>query len=174
MDQLTGQIGLRRHGTTLIAKAIEWDTFSHCHHVVVFISETYVVSAEPGGVVIRPATDYDTLAMSHFALTDTQRKAIVSHAMDAYNKHLPYNMAIFPVLLASRLTDKPVPARISQWLSERPNVDCSQLVDDVYNAAKIQLFDADAELITPGDFDRLFIDCGWLDKTETVNAKITA
>ncbi len=169
---LTGQIGLCRHGSTLIARLIEWDTYSHAHHVVVYISETHVVSAEPGGVKLRPASDYHHLDVSDFALTDTQRTAIIRHAIDAYYRHLPYNLAVFPVLFLHRIFRARVPNWLSGWLSERPNTDCSQLADDIYNAAGIDLFTAANVLTTPGDFDRLFVARGWLPATERVKETV--
>jgi hypothetical protein len=73
---LTGQIGLRRHGAGIIAKGIEWATYSHTHHVIVAISETQCVSAEPGGSRIRPMTDYPSIEWSSFDLTEAQRHCI--------------------------------------------------------------------------------------------------
>lgn len=158
---LTGQIGLLRNGTTFITRAIEWATYSHSHHVIVAISETQCISAEPGGVRIRDISDYGHIDWSEFSLTDTQRASIIAAANQS--QKLPYNYAIYPVLLAARVTGILVPDWISGWLSKRKNVDCSQLADDIYNAAGIDLFTASNVLTTPGDFERYFIKQGWLE-----------
>lgn len=159
---LTGQIGLRRHGSGFITRAIEWATYSHTHHAIVAVSETECVSAEPGGVRYRPISDYPHVDWSSFDLTDVQRGNIVLHARNLADAHTPYNYAVYPFLLAGRLTGLNVPKWISAWLQKRPNVDCSQASDQVYSASGIELFPADNVLTTPGDLERLFVERGWL------------
>jgi hypothetical protein len=51
---------------------------------------------------------------------------------------------------------------VADWLSKRPNENCSQLTDDIYTAAGFHLFPNISEIVTPGDFERLFITHGWL------------
>jgi hypothetical protein len=159
---LTGQIGLLRNGTTFITRGIEWATYSHAHHVIVAISETQCVSAEPGGVRIRDISEYGHVDWSHFDLTEDERFRICINAVRSLK--LPYNYAIYPFLLCARITGVLVPDWIAGWLSKRRNVDCSQLVDDVYNKAGIDLFTAANVLTTPGDFDRYFTRQGWLNQ----------
>lgn len=157
---LTGQIGLRRHGAGTIARAIEWATDSHTHHVVVAVSETQVFSAEPGGARIRPMTDYPSIDWSRFTLSDKQASAIVAAAKAKVG--LPYNYAIYPPLLFQKLTGHKVDGWVAEWLSKRPNINCSQGVDDIYTAAGFHLFPNISEIVTPGDFERLFITRGFL------------
>lgn len=157
---LTGQIGLRRHSTGWIGKCIEWATHSHTHHVVVAISETTCISAEPGGVRYRAINDYPTLDWSQFELTQDQRQAIVNAAHTYYG--MPYNYAIYPPLLWQRLTGHKVDGWVARWLSKRPNENCSQLSDDIYTRAGIHMFPDIPELVTPGDFQRLFEARGWI------------
>jgi hypothetical protein len=158
---ITGQIGLRMHGTTLVTKLIEWDTNSATHHVVVAISKTWCVSAEPGGVRLRRIDHYPELIWSHFGLTDAQIAKIIDAALASVG--LPYNLAVFPVLLAHRLTHLPIPMMVVSWLSFRRNVDCSQMADDIYTAAGIHLFNHPPALVTPADFETYFREMGWLD-----------
>lgn len=159
---LTGQIGICRHGTTTIAKLIEWDTRSTCHHVVVAISNTECVSAEPGGVVIHPISYYHNLTFSRFDLSDDEKSSIVAAANASLK--LPYNYAIYLPLFLSRVTNVPVPTPIAEWLGERRNVDCSQLADDIYKAAGKRLFiKKPSDIVTPGDFERAFAAAGFLD-----------
>ena len=157
---LTGQIGLRRHSTGWIGRAIEWATYSHTHHVVVAISEKLCISAEPGGVRYRPISDYPRLDWSSFDLNDERAAAIIDAAHTMINR--PYNYAIYLPLLWQRLTGHKVDGWVAKWLSKRPNENCSQLSDDIYTRAGFHLFPDIPEIITPGDFERLFVSRGWL------------
>lgn len=157
---LTGQIGLRRYGASPVAKGIEWATDSHTHHVVLAVSETRVFSAEPGGSRIRDMADYPSIEWSRFGLTAQQVAVIVDAAVRRLN--LPYNWAIYPPLLFQKLTGHKVDGAVADWLSKRPNINCSQGVDDIYTAAGLHLFPDISELVTPGDFERLFIETGFL------------
>lgn len=160
MSDITGQIGLRRFGTTPISRAIEWATDSHCHHVVVAVSPTMCVSAEPGGVRYRAISDYPHLDWSAFELTRVQKQLIINAAHEYVGR--PYNFAIYPPLLWQKLTGRKVDGWLAEWLAKRPNENCSQASDDIYNKAGIHLFPDIAELVTPGDFERYYISKGWL------------
>jgi hypothetical protein len=155
MTDLTGQIGICLHGTTTIAKLIEWADESPCHHVVVAKDNDTCVSAEPGGVVERTNAAYGNIHWFDWPLTGVQKAAVVA-ACNA-SLRLPYNYAIYAPLLLSRLTGVPVPAFLANWLGKRRNVDCSQLADDIYKAAGIQLFTESSDIVTPGDFYRLAV-----------------
>lgn len=158
---LTGQIGICMHGTTPIAKGIEWATDSHTHHVFVVISEIMCVSAEPGGVKYRPLTDYPSAHYSRFALTEEQKQAIIEAAHKYVGR--PYNFAIYGPLLFQKLTGHKVDGWVAEWLSKRPNENCSQASDDIYTRAGFHLFADISEIVTPGDFERLFDRLGFLD-----------
>lgn len=165
LDDLTGQIGIIRHGDTLISKLIEWDTDSHTHHVVVATSPTQCVSAEPGGVVVRTNAAYRNILWFRLTLTDGEKAAIVAAAETKLT--LPYNYAIYPVLFMQKLTGIPTPQCVAAWLGRRRNVDCSQLADDIYCAAGIHLFPNQySDVVTPGDFERLAIRLGYLKPGE--------
>lgn len=159
MSDITGQIGLRRFGTSLIAKGIEWCTDSHTHHVVVAVSPTMCVSAEPGGVRYRAISDYPHLDWSVFDLTRAQKQLIINAAHEYLG--VKYNLAIYPPLLFQKLTGHKVDGWVAEWLSKRPNENCSQLSGDIYTKAGIHLFEDIPELITPGDFERLFVRLGF-------------
>ena len=160
MADLTGQIGLRRYSTGWVGRCIEWATYSHTHHVVVAISATACISAEPGGVRYRAISDYPHLDWSRFDLSPDQQQAI-TNAAHTYTGR-PYNFAIYPPLLWQRITGRKVDGWVARWLSRRPNENCSQLSDDVYTRAGFHLFPNIPELVTPGDFERYFNGRGWL------------
>lgn len=157
---LTGQIGVIRNGDSLIARLIEWFTHSHTCHVVVAWSETECVSAEPGGVLDRSNDAYTNIVWSRYALTDAQRAAIVAACKSS--EKLPYNYAVYPSLIISRLAHLPVPHIVAAWLERRRNVDCSQLATQIYAAAGLKLFPKEPDVVTPGDFERLFQKDGFL------------
>ena len=157
---LTGQIGLRRHSGGWVGKAIEWATRSHTHHVIVAVSETVCISAEPGGARYRLISDYPTVDWSRFGLTQGQRDLIRDAAAEYEGR--PYNYAIYGPLLWQRITGRKVDGWVATWLSKRPNENCSQLSDDIYTLAGFHLFPDIPELVTPGDFERLFESLGWL------------
>lgn len=160
---LAGQIGLIRNGTDFIARGIQWATRSQTYHTVVAISDTTCVSAQPGGSRLKPISDYDRVYWSAFDHTPAQRAAIVQAAA-AYVPR-PYNYAIYPPLFWQRITGNRVDGVVAEWLSRRPNENCSQLCDDVYTRAGFHLFDDIPVIVTPGDFERLFIRLGFLQPT---------
>lgn len=162
MTDLTGQIGLCMNGTTLIAKGIEWATDSHTHHVFVVIGPYLCVSAEPGGVRYRPLSYFEHAHFSDIGLTEDEKARIVAAAMDYVKDGTPYNYAIYPPLLFQKLTGHKVDGWVAEWLSKRPNENCSQLSDDIYTKAGFHLFPDIAEIVTPGDFERKFIELGFL------------
>lgn len=160
MTELTGQIGLLRFGHGVIPRGIAWATDSNCYHVIVAVSETMCVSAEPGGVRYRAIIDYPRLDWSRFELSRDQKQLIINAAHDFIGR--PYNYAIYPPLLFQKLTGHKVDGWVAKWLSERPNENCSQLSGDIYTRAGIHLFDEITEIVTPGDFERLFVRLGFL------------
>jgi hypothetical protein len=155
MTDLRGQIGLRQHATDWIGRAIEWDTESITHHVVVHIGNGLCVSAERPRVIVRHISDYPGLVNSEFELTEEQRKSIVNAALAFVNPPRPYNTAALVILGLSKLTGLRVPVWVRDWLKRRPNVDCSQLADLALQAGGISLFPHDPALVTPADFQHI-------------------
>lgn len=159
---LTGQVGLLRFSAGWIGKAIEWATDSHTYHVIVAVSETECVSADLHGVHYKALSDYRHVDWSSFELTADQVAAIIAAARLYVDRPTPYNLAIYPPLLWQKLTGRKVGGLLAKWLSKRPNENCSQLSDDIYNKAGIHLFEDIPEIVTPGDFERYFKAKGWL------------
>lgn len=160
MADLTGQIGIVRNGDSLIARLIEWFTYSHTCHVVIAWSPTECVSAEPGGVIDRSNDAYQNIVWSQFQLNDVQRAAVVAACKSS--EKLPYNYAVYPALVVSRLAHHRVPKVVANWLERRRNVDCSQLAAQIYTAAGMPMFTEDSDVVTPGDWERAFKARGWL------------
>lgn len=154
-----GQIGLRRHGTTLISRAIEWCTHSHAHHNVLILPDGMCISGEPGGARYRPITDYPHLDISAYPLNDEQQARIVQAAHQAIGT--PYNYMVFPILLLHRITHTPIPQRIKTWLDSRPHEDCSSLTTLIHAQAGVTHI-PHGKLTTPGDYERDMIARGWI------------
>lgn len=157
---LAGQVGLVRHSEHWVGKVVEWCTNSTSHHVVVFISETECVSAEPPFVIVRDPASFHWLEVSRLDLTDAQRERIVASAKTMVGR--PYNVAAIFCLLMSRLFSVPIPRWVVQWLERRPELDCSQLADIALMAGGLRLFGHDSVLVTPGFFEVYFRARGWL------------
>lgn len=159
MTDLTGQVGLRRNGTTLTSKIIEWATYSHSHHTILAVSETMCISAEPGGARYRRIDEYPHLDWTQWQLNDEQRRIITVTARAYIGA--PYNYMVFPILLLHRLTHIPIPTRVKTWLNRRPHEDCSSLTNLIHNMAGVHLY-PHGKLTTPGDYERDMRTRGWL------------
>lgn len=157
---ITGQIGLRMHGTGIVPRGIEWATDSQTHHVVLAVSETEAFSPEPGGAKIWPIEHWGPIVWSRFELDYKQRADLIAAAHARLN--LPYNYAIYPPLLWQKLSGHKVDGWVAEWLSKRPNINCSQGVDDCYTDAGFHLFPDISEIVTPGDMERMFYAQGFL------------
>ena len=156
---LVGQIGLRRNGTTLISKVIEWCTWSTSHHVVLILENGQCLSGEPGGARYRDVNEYPALDISAYPLTTEQRALILEYAHTLIGT--PYNYAVFPMLLIRRLVRFDMPQWVKDWLNTRPHEDCSSLTNLIYEAAGIHLF-PHGKLTTPGHYEQDFHNRGYL------------
>ena len=160
MSRLTGQIGLRMNGGSLTARTIETITHSQTHHVVIAISETHVMSAEPHGAVIRPMTDYPEIIWSQFDYTDIQRAdmAFMAEAL----QHHPYNYAGFALIGVEKITGIRIPDRLARAVSWTDRMMCSQMADFLLRKVGLQLFQAHSGMVSPADFEHFFRTMGWL------------
>lgn len=158
---LTGQIGLRLDGQSFIAKSIEFVTQSRAHHVVIAINETHVVSAEPGGAVIRPMTDYPWIVWSQFDYTDEQRQhmAVLAASMNRQE----YNYLGFALIGYELVTKTRVPDFVARAFSYQDRMFCSQMADFCLRKAGIDLFRSQWGMVSPGDFLRYFNQMGWFE-----------
>lgn len=160
MSNLTGQIGLRRNGSSLTAKLIEKITKSSTHHIVIAISETHVMSAEPHGAVIRPMSYYPEIIWSQFDYTDVQRAdmAFMAEALD----HHPYNYAGFLLIGVEKITGIRIPDRLARAASWTDRMMCSQMADFLLGKVGIDLFQSHSGMVSPADFEHFFRTMGWL------------
>lgn len=126
-------------------------------HVFVVLHSDMVIEAQPGGAIIVPLSKYrhrPTAFAAPSDLTQEQRDAIVAEA--TMLEGTPYSFADYAALVLERVglgfgwTRK--------YVRNSGHMICSQLADEVYRRAGVQLFD-DGRLpqdVTPGDLARLF------------------
>jgi hypothetical protein len=162
MADLTGQVGIVMHGTTFWPKVIERVTNSHSHHVVVAVSPTHCIGAQPGGARLRPITDFHNVTWSRFELTDLQRWGIGFYCRSLINA--PYNYAAFVLIGLRFMLHAKIPGWLQRAVSTTYRVECAQLADSALTAVDATAFDDGREpgLVFPGSWEQLFIKRGWL------------
>ena len=132
-------------------KLIRVGTMSRWNHAVVYIGDGLIIEAKPTGVFISKASDYDLIGWNqHEELTDGQREVIVNEAHRLIDR--PYGFLDI-ANLALRILGLKLLANTSllEKMSERYGVICSELVALCYDAAKIDLCNKPANIVTPGD-----------------------
>jgi|GEM_PF-1737015 len=159
-EQLTGQIGLRMHGSSRISKTIEGATHSDAHHVVIAVNETHVISPEPRGAKIRPMSYFPEIIWSQFDYTDVQR-ADMAFMAEALENH-PYNYAGFALIGVENITGIRIPDRLARAVSRTDRMICSQMADFLLRNVGIQLFQAQSGMVSPADLEHYFRTMGWL------------
>lgn len=149
-----GDIGLTTIGGVLgffvsLGQHLAGDSSKYTHAYIVLDDET-VIAAQPGGARIDKLSDYKNKAIYiQLVLTDDQRATIVREARAL--EGIPYSFLDYLALALARFGIKP------QWLrnyiKNKGHMICSQLCDEVYRKAGINLFN-DGRLpqdVTPGD-----------------------
>jgi uncharacterized protein YycO len=153
-------------GLTKIKGSVGWlidlgqfiirDESRYSHAFVVLDDET-VLEAMPGGAIITPLENYSgynkdgnpVAVYLQLPLTQEQRYAIVSEARPLVG--IPYSFLDYFALAAERFGLKT--KWIKNYVADTGHMICSQLADEVYKRAGIQLF-RDGRLpqdVTPGD-----------------------
>ena len=166
----TGDIGLVRvNGFAGRAiRAAQWldgDGFADYEHAVICVGcETRTVrgrkqmlakcvGAQPGGADIEYYGAQDDMVWSRFNLSTGERAKIKDAALSYYGT--PYSFADYAAIGAHRL-HVPAPG-LKTYIASSKHMICSQLVDQCYQDAGLQLF-RDGRwpgLVTPGDLDQL-------------------
>jgi cell wall-associated NlpC family hydrolase len=160
-----GDFGLYK-GTDTVGRLIElgeWangDGFSRYSHAFVLLDDATILEAEPGGARIRPVEEYpaELITWSSWDLSALpgMRSLIVTHARLLLGT--PYSFLDYFALATHRL-HLSAPG-LQRYVASTGHMICSQLVDEVYRRAGLQLF-ADGRwpgYVTPADLEAVLHD----------------
>jgi hypothetical protein len=165
---LTGQIGLC-WTKGWAGRLIRFVTRSHFNHAIIAISETECVGAEPGGVRVRPITDYPNVVWSRFPVNTSipptwpdKAAAIVAFTNSTIGAR--YNYFDDVVIGLGLILRVHTPNWMLRILADPHSWQCAALCDAAYTAAGIHLFKDQRPFgaVYPGSYTPLFKDRGWL------------
>lgn len=157
-----GEIGLV-HSKGRTPWMIRLITGSHWSHVIVGINDRQVVSAEPGGVIVRPVSDYPDAVWSHLDLTHQQRQLIAFWAITYAQARVQYSWLAYYAAGLAALLKGHAPTWLDDLVGRTDKVICSQLADRVLQRVGINLFQDNRPrgAVTPASFGRIFYERGW-------------
>lgn len=162
MNPQLGQIGLQTEAGSWQQKAIEWVTRSSVHHVVICISDTECIGAEPGGARIRPLNHRSDFVWSKFDLTPEQAQASADWARAREGR--PYSFINGFFIGVYCMFGVEFPRFITKRFSTDKSYQCAQLGDGALTqGAGIEVFD-DGRLpgaVHPGSLEMLYKAYGW-------------
>ncbi|MFE7246063.1 hypothetical protein [Streptomyces sp. NPDC057580] len=136
LTSITGTVGR----LIQIGQWLNGDGFGPYEHAFIVLPDDQLIEAEPGGAQVAPLSEYDdreVLYVSPAGLTPAQREAIVSCALKY--RDVPYSFLDYAALAAHRF-HLPVPG-LRTYVESTGHMICSQLCDQAYKDAGIQLFD---------------------------------
>lgn len=126
-------------------------------HVRLYLGDGKIVEAEPGGAVIRPydvhQNDGGLWSTGLIKLTFTQRQLIVSAGVEYGMRHVGYSAADYFAIAAYKFKIGLLVPGLKAYVQSSKRMICSQLVDQCYQDAGVQLFDDKrwSGDVTPGD-----------------------
>jgi len=134
-----------------LGQALTGDWSRYCHAGIILDDGT-ALAAHPGGATIDPLDEilYDRpLAVSHYDLTLKEQAAVVAAARSYRGR--PYS--ILDYLSLAAVTFHVRPRWLLNYIAGTGHMICSQLVDQCYLDAGVNLFDDGrfAGDVTPGD-----------------------
>lgn len=141
-----------------IGQWLNGDGYADYEHAFILVGDGEVVEAEPGGARQAPLAEYDgrpiRWSSSYIQLTNDQRAAIVAAARGYLR--VPYSFLDYAAL-ATRRFRVPGNSLLKGYVADTRHQICSQLVDQCYRDAGVNLF-ADGRwpgYVTPADLDSL-------------------
>lgn len=157
---LKGQIGLKTEATGFVERAVEFVTRSSVHHVVIAISDTECIGAEPGGARIR-AHNYENLVWSRFELTPEQAQGCADWARAREGR--PYSF-INGFFIGLSMYGVKLPYSVRKRFYTDKSYQCAQFADAALTlGAGITVFDDGRDFgeVYPGMLEELFKERGW-------------
>lgn len=165
MSDIRGQIGLV-HTNGIPARIIQFVTRSHWNHVVIGVSSTTCIGAEPGGVRIRPISDFPEVVWADAPYTPTQRLKVLAYVL--LQRGVRYNWADDILIGLTLILKSHAPRWMLREVSDTDSFQCSQLAAAALSAAGVHVFDDDrpAGAVYPASYVPWFRDAGWLTSTD--------
>jgi len=124
-------------------------------HAMIYVGDGMIVQAMPGGAEMIPlddASDPVIWSSQYIPLTWGQRTRMMHEALALVGT--PYSFADYASIALAHYRIRPTWVR--EFVGDTGHMICSQLVDEVYRRAGIELFsDRIAGDITPGDLWKL-------------------
>lgn len=162
MDR-TGQLGFVT-SAGFFPWLIRTGTASPFNHVVVGISATKCIGAEPDGAAIRPISYFTTKTTSIIwsRIPESPDEASIVAAWARAHEHTPYNLLDDIAIGLGVLLRWQTPQFIEDRLARTDRLQCAQLADDALSAAGIHLFtNRPNGAVTPGSLARELTRRGW-------------
>ncbi|AUG78238.1 hypothetical protein CFP65_3444 [Kitasatospora sp. MMS16-BH015] len=141
-----------------VGQWLNGDGFSDFEHAFVYVGDGELVEGEPGGASTGSLAGYEGRPMlwstGRIPLDDEQREAVVAAARGYLGT--PYSVMDY-FALATHHLHLPVSPLFKGYVMSSKHMICSQLVDQCYHDAGVQLFDDHRwpGYVTPGDLTRL-------------------
>lgn len=162
MNSHLGQIGLTTEPRGWVSRMVELVTRSSVHHVVICISDTECIGAEPGGARIRPLSYRDDYVWSQFDLTEEQAQASADWARAREGR--PYSFINGFFIGVHCMFGIDFPLFITKRFSTDKSYQCAQLADAaITHGAGVEVF-SDGRLegaVYPGSLEVLYKERGW-------------
>lgn len=157
----TGQVGLISGPRKFWPIIISVITRSSAYHVVIDVGNGECVSAEPGGVRLRPVTDFPRAAWSKLPLTRRQRLLIAGWARAQVG--IPYNYFADFLIGLALVTRRHAPKWVGRYLRTGCRWECAGLADAALMRAGIRMFRDGRPygVVYPGSYVNIFKDFGW-------------
>jgi hypothetical protein len=154
-----GDIGLTQIGgiTGKLIRIGQWlngDGFADYEHAFVYVGLGEVVEAQPGGAILAPLSKYDASRIVWHRAPEGKRYAVAHYAYGMLGT--PYSFLDYFAIGAVRLR---LPSkRLRAYVASTRHLICSQLADEAYRRAGVQLFSDGRQpgQVTPGALYKLF------------------
>jgi cell wall-associated NlpC family hydrolase len=140
-----------------IGQWLNGDGFADFEHAFIYVGDGRIVEAEPGGAREANLSEYDGWPMvwstGRIALTEAQRAAIAAAALGYVG--VRYSAADYFAIAAHRFR-LPLPW-LRRFVASSKHMICSQLVDQCFQDAGVQLFNDSRwpGYVTPADLANL-------------------
>lgn len=160
---IAGQVGLVEVDGHFMGRVVAWASRSAYCHMVVAVSDTLCVSAEPGGARVRKISDYPTVVWSRFPMRPGQRRRSVRFALRSVGT--PYAWLDYIAAGIALVTRTRTPQWLQSYIADTDRLLCSQLADLALQAAGIHVFfdERPAGAVIPASFGKVFVARGWTE-----------